>query len=251
MVDRTKPVDQRRAAAALIGDLTTWDLGDDSTIGPRAILLDLLEDPAAEVRRAALEALPVLASWLPIGNLALLVADKGDVSIRRLAIEHLLHSSGEEVVPLLQKACDDEDSEVRRAAASRLAAYTMEDLAAGRGAMADVIGKFAEAHIFALGQPAGKVTEDGGTESDLLHFTANDESAEGVVTEVTYLPVFTRPQWMVSPLDNNPGWQSLSVLELDGRSLFLHVDDDVTIVINPWSKSEYKIRPADRAAKPV
>ena len=105
-------------------------------------------------------------------------------------------------------------------------------------AVASVRDQFAKTDIYALGQPAGDTSVPGqGTESDLLHFTIDD--AAGV--ERVMLPVFTRPDIMKEALLRNPEWQTLSVLQIGGSALLENVDDDVTIVINPWSRLEFQI----------
>jgi hypothetical protein len=89
-----------------------------------------------------------------------------------------------------------------------------------------------------LGQPAGRMsTPQMGNEADLLHFTLDD--AGGV--ERVMLPVFTRPEVMREALARNPDWQTLAVLQVQGQGLLEHVSDDVTIVIDPWSRLEFHL----------
>jgi len=97
--------------------------------------------------------------------------------------------------------------------------------------------KVAETNIYALGHAAGEVTTHGGTEADLLHFTIDDE--HGV--ERVMLPVFTRPNFLREALLRNPDWQTLMVLVVDGAGLIAHIEDDVTLVINPWSSLEFQV----------
>ena len=61
------------------------------------------------------------------------------------------------------------------------------------------------------------------------------------------LPVFTQPEIMREALARNPDWQTLSVLQVQGRALMEHVHPNVIIVINPWSRLEYQLPPAARA----
>jgi hypothetical protein len=89
---------------------------------------------------------------------------------------------------------------------------------------------FREADVLALGHP-----RDGGTESDLLHFTMDMEDG----SEQTYLPVFTRIEPMQDALLRNPEWQELSVLEVNGGALLDNIDSDVRVVINPWGPDEF------------
>jgi hypothetical protein len=101
---------------------------------------------------------------------------------------------------------------------------------------------FRESHIYALGEPSGDVRPGvSGTESDLLHFTADVAGREAV-----FLPVFTGLELMREPLEKNREWQTLSVLEIDGGALLDAADDDVTIIINPWSEKELQIPPDQR-----
>lgn len=105
----------------------------------------------------------------------------------------------------------------------------------------------ASAGIYALGHPAGDTWVPGhGTESDLLHFNLDNEMG----TEVTMLPVFTNASALRSALLRNPDWQELSVLEVDGEALLTNVDDDVTVIINPWTDQEFQL-PSRLATGPM
>jgi len=101
-----------------------------------------------------------------------------------------------------------------------------------------VIDRFLESDVFALGRPAGDLSVPGqGTESDLLHFTVDLDGSDQVL-----LPVFTQPALMRQALLRNPDWQTLSVLEVHGRALYENIADDVTVVINPWSRLEFQLK---------
>jgi tetratricopeptide (TPR) repeat protein len=92
--------------------------------------------------------------------------------------------------------------------------------------------------IYTLGRTAGDTSVPGrGTESDLLHFEVADKDE----SPVTMLPVFTNVAAMREVLIRNPDWMELSVLKVNGGALLANVDDDVTVVINPWSDLEYQI----------
>jgi hypothetical protein len=105
------------------------------------------------------------------------------------------------------------------------------------GKLTRVRDELARSNVYALGTPAGDTSVPSrGTESDLLHFTVEDE-------DHVMLPVFTQPQILRSALERNPEWQKLSVLELNGGELLDAIDDDVTTVINPWSDLEFRIPP--------
>lgn len=109
-------------------------------------------------------------------------------------------------------------------------------------AVTAVKDQFGKTDVYCLGQPAGDLSVPGqGSESDLLHFTVDD--AKGV--ERVMLPVFTRPDIMKEALLRNPDWQTLSVLQVNGRALLDNVDDDVIIVINPWSRLEFQLPPKE------
>lgn len=109
-------------------------------------------------------------------------------------------------------------------------------------AVTAVKDQFGKTEVYCLGQPAGDLSVPGqGSESDLLHFTVDD--AKGV--ERVMLPVFTRPDIMKEALLRNPDWQTLSVLQVNGRALLDNVDDDVIIVINPWSRLEFQLPPKE------
>ena len=105
-------------------------------------------------------------------------------------------------------------------------------------APADVLGALRQSTVLGLGQPAGDTSNPGqGTEADLLHFSIDD--SEGV--EQVMLPVFTSPAILRPALLRNPEWQALSVLEIDGGDLWTNIDEDVILVINPWSRLEFQL----------
>lgn len=96
----------------------------------------------------------------------------------------------------------------------------------------------AEVHVYALGMPAGDIQAPGvRTESDLLHFTIDDEDGHEAV------PVFTRPEVARVALGRKPDWRSLYVMQISGRELLENIDANVTTIINPWSDLEFRIPP--------
>ncbi|MGD0833405.1 MAG: SseB family protein [Candidatus Dormibacteria bacterium] len=106
------------------------------------------------------------------------------------------------------------------------------------GSATEIRDELSRAEVYCLGQPAGRMsTPQMGNEADLLHFTLDD--AGGV--ERVMLPVFTRPEVMREALARNPDWQTLAVLQVQGQGLLEHVSDDVTIVIDPWSRLEFHL----------
>jgi tetratricopeptide (TPR) repeat protein len=115
--------------------------------------------------------------------------------------------------------------------------------AAGRGDWVDRVREaVSSGGVYGLGQPSGDTSVAGhGTESDLLHFIIDNPDGG----ESTMLPVFTNPVAMRDSLIRNPDWQQLSVLEIDGGALLANVDDDVIVVVNPWSDLEYQLPSRD------
>jgi SseB protein N-terminal domain len=93
------------------------------------------------------------------------------------------------------------------------------------------------ASVYALGEPAGDVEGDHGTESDLLHFAVDDKVSGG---EIVMLPVFTGLEPMQAALLRNPDWQTLSVLEVNGAAVADNVDPEVHIVVDPWTEGEHQ-----------
>ena len=94
-------------------------------------------------------------------------------------------------------------------------------------------------------------TRAGAIDSDLLHFTADDAGD----VEHVYMPIFTRIDVLQSALERNPEWKTLDVMETSGGALLDNRDDDVTLVIDPWSPLEFQIPPDapgkdDGATKP-
>jgi tetratricopeptide (TPR) repeat protein len=105
--------------------------------------------------------------------------------------------------------------------------------------IAVILQQFRMEDVFGLGYPAGDISPDGGhgTASDLLHFTIDDEAKGSRVL----LPVFTQASIMRRALIRNPDWQNLSVLQVNGGALFDNVDNDVIVIINPWSRLEFEL----------
>jgi tetratricopeptide (TPR) repeat protein len=110
---------------------------------------------------------------------------------------------------------------------------------------AAVLKRFQGDLVYALGHPAGQVSNGKGTESDLVHY----ESSEGGEQSQTRLPVFTQPSIMRRALLRNPEWQSTFVLQVNGGLLYENVDAEVTIVLNPWSRLECALPPRQPAAR--
>jgi len=122
-------------------------------------------------------------------------------------------------------------------------ALTRDDEPDGEGKILAVLHK---GPVYVLGQPAGEVVGRHGSESDLLHFTIDD--AQGV--DRVMLPAFTNPAIMKAALLRNPEWQTLSVLQIDGRALWENIDKNVILVINPWSRLEFQLPRSSLANAP-
>lgn len=109
---------------------------------------------------------------------------------------------------------------------------------------AAVDGFLQESPILTLGYPAGETSALGhGTENDLLHFSIDDENGN----ELIMLPIFTNFEFMRDSIYRVPEWRVLAILACEWRQLWEHIDDDVTVVVNPWSPLEYQFRPRARS----
>jgi hypothetical protein len=110
--------------------------------------------------------------------------------------------------------------------------------AVGRTGQAAVVrAAIRTVELYALGHTAGDTSVPGrGTEADLLHFGI-DLAGE----EVVMLPVFTNSAVMREALLRNADWQQMSVLSVNGGALLDNIDDEVVLVINPWSDLEFQI----------
>jgi hypothetical protein len=141
----------------------------------------------------------------------------------------------------------DADSEIDASAIEgALSRHALESAIAASGDSRAVRKLLAGTAIYALGEPAGDTSVPGqGTESDLLHFTIDEDEDELVM-----LPVFTNEEVLRDALIRNEDWLSLKVLEIDGGALLEARDDDVTLVVNPWSETtEFRVPPRSRARR--
>jgi hypothetical protein len=99
--------------------------------------------------------------------------------------------------------------------------------------------------VLALGRGVGERTADGThTESDLLHFTTEQDGVEHV-----YLPVFTRADTLRRALEQNPDWREQDVLQIDAGDLLNARGPDVALAVNPWSHLALAIPPPTEAAE--
>ena len=101
---------------------------------------------------------------------------------------------------------------------------------------------FRDSEVWVLGFPAGETTTRaegivGGSESDILHFTIDDEDGK----EKTLLPAFTSRDTLREALLRNPEWHNLSVLGVNGGALLDNIDKEVDVVVNPWTRLEYQL----------
>lgn len=104
----------------------------------------------------------------------------------------------------------------------------------------------AHSTVLALGQAIGEPAQDGlHTESDLLHFTA-DENGE----ERTFLPIFTRADTLRRALERYPDWRDQAVLEISAGDLLAARDPNVAVAVNPWSHLALEIPPDSQAIPP-
>jgi hypothetical protein len=96
------------------------------------------------------------------------------------------------------------------------------------------------AMVYVLGKPAGNTSVPGqGTESNILHFRIDDDDGK----EQMLAPIFTRADVLRNALMRNPDWQTLAVLEVNGGDLLENLDGDVILVIDPWSRFEFRLLP--------
>lgn len=95
--------------------------------------------------------------------------------------------------------------------------------------------------VLTLGLPAGEVTPMGGSEADLLHFSADDDN--GVERE--FLPVFTSAEALKTALHRNLEWWPLNVLVNNGGELLRKIEGQVTVIVDPWTDLEFTLAPRD------
>jgi hypothetical protein len=150
------------------------------------------------------------------------------------ALEDLGRS--EESHVLRQKITYDEAEVVTLSGALNLEAI-IRDSHEQTGSESRVLEAVWAAQIYALGGPAGQKSRNRGTEADLLHFTIDDEAG----TEIVLLPVFTSFSRMQLGIIRNPFWSVQNVLQIDGAALLMNIDDEVQIVINPWTDLEFRL----------
>ncbi len=150
---------------------------------------------------------------------------------------HVLEELGrsEESHALRQKISYDEQ-DVTLSGALNLEAI-IRDSREQPGSESRVLDAVWAAQIYALGAPAGQISQNRGTKADLLHFTIDDEAG----TEIFLLPVFTSLSRIQTGIIRNPFWSIQSVLQIDGAELLRNIGDEVHIVINPWTDLEFRL----------
>jgi predicted ATPase/transcriptional regulator with XRE-family HTH domain len=121
---------------------------------------------------------------------------------------------------LLEGARDDTPRPLERSIA---------DLAQGKDVASTVRKDVREAELLALGEP------DGARLDDLLCFTLDPDHHRGVI-----VPIFTRAAALSHLLDRNGIWESKPVLALTFDELRTSLLAGETVVINPWSPTEYR-----------
>jgi len=196
-----------------------------------------------------LPVLPIFTNPAAIRVALTRVADSYLLAVRRSAGAELLAQIRPGAVPVLnlwsdfryvmlppvadaeeEFPADDSLGLERVEAVLRQAAGNLDQAQAIRAAVSEV-------EIYALGHMAGDTSVlDRGTDSDLLHFAVDIEDRE-----VILLPVFTNAGVMREALLRNPEWQQLSVLSVNGGALLANVDDEVAVVVDPWSELEFRI----------
>jgi antitoxin (DNA-binding transcriptional repressor) of toxin-antitoxin stability system len=120
---------------------------------------------------------------------------------------------------------------------------TIRSASEGTDAVERVRDALIRADVFAIGSPTGDPPTAGRvTESAIVTLPAEIENRPGGVL----MPVFTSVDVLRSVLLRNPDWQSLDILQVNGRELAQNVDPDVTIIIDPWSDLEFRIPPTGR-----
>lgn len=149
-----------------------------------------------------------------------------------------LGRSEEESHALRQKITYDEADVMAPSGALNLKAI-IRDSREQTGSESRVLEAIWTTQIYALGAPAGQKSRNRGTESDLLHFTIDDEAG----TEIVLLPIFTTLSRIQPAIIMNPSWSLLSVLQLDGAALLQNIDDEVHVAINPWTDLEFRLPP--------
>lgn len=147
-----------------------------------------------------------------------------------------LDRSEEESLALRQKITYDEADVMAPSGALNLEAV-IRDSRALTDSESRVLEAVWTAQIYALGAPAGQMSRNTSTESDLLHFMIDDEAG----TEIVLLPIFTTLSRMQPGLIRNPSWSLLNVLQLYGDATLQNIDDEVHVVIDPWTDLEFRL----------
>jgi hypothetical protein len=116
---------------------------------------------------------------------------------------------------------------------------SIQALAEGKDVAAEVRRGVREADLLAFGE------SDGAGIDDLLCFSVRPDDHRGVI-----VPVFTRASALAQLLDRNREWASKPVVTTTFAQLRPTLADGETVVINPWSPSEYRWTTAEEGYLP-
>jgi prevent-host-death family protein len=143
-----------------------------------------------------------------------------------------------------------QSEEIVAAVADRLKSGQLKDAVRDASSVPDAVDRvrraLAQVDVLTLGRPAGH-QQTHGSESDVVTYVRSGEDGYANVI----MPVFTSVEGLRAALGQNPSWQSLDVLELNGKGLVDNVDPDVTIAIDPWSSDEFLVPPTGHRTLPT
>jgi hypothetical protein len=129
--------------------------------------------------------------------------------------------------------------------AATLTRYALDAAVSASAGRATIRRLFEGTELLALGLSRDATGAGArGTDADLLHFEI-EEGGDAIVM----LPVFTNGVVLDDAMNRNPEWHETSVLQLNGRALLDVRDNDVAIVVNPWSETEFWL-PARKRRRP-
>jgi SseB protein N-terminal domain len=216
-LDPNKPVQTAGVREVLTGQPVMPLQGDSAAIATEPETASAPRPPASEAQSSEAQDGP--GSWEEVWDK---LAELNEPSPLKLAQDSLD----------LFKAADEKEKALQR--------FALESAIKAHANTKAVESLLKVTQVYVLGHPAGDTSTPGyGTESDILHFTIDEDHGE----EHSYMPIFTRPDAMRKALLRNPDWQELSILEVDGGALIADRDHDVTLVVNPWSKYEWQLEP--------
>jgi len=118
-------------------------------------------------------------------------------------------------------------------------AIASADISASEWVLGAVARSDVQVLVSADASPAAKVALD-----SILRFDVDD--ADGI-QRIT-LPIWhiSRDDALQEAVEHRPDWRALTVTEVSGLSLITNIEDDVTLMIDPWTRTEFIIDPEDR-----